>query len=214
MNRRTVKRVDDRTQVISPVEAAWLTQLSPKTINATIDRGELQAPVRKRSASAKRVRRLGAADVLYLVLRKELSDVLSSAAKRELYQQLAELARRNVFNVGARNDRQADLDIELAGGLVRVEVKGAWRRVSKRWIALRRAAETVVSDPEIRGGEPVIRGTRIPVYLIADLIEQGANLRELLQDYPALKAAEVRSALAFAQTHPRRGRPRKAPWQA
>jgi len=214
MNRRTARRVDERTQAISPVEAAWLTELSPKTINATIDRGELQAPVRKPSASGKRLRRLGAADIVYLVLRKELSDVLSSAAKRELYEQLAELARRDVFNVAAQNNRQANLTIALAGGLVQVEVKRAWNRVAKRWVALRRAAEMVVSDPEVRGGEPVIRGTRVPVYLIADLIEQGANLREILEDYPALRAAQVRSALAFARTHPRRGRPRRAPWQA
>jgi uncharacterized protein (DUF433 family) len=75
-----------------------------------------------------------------------------------------------------------------------------------------RAADVVVSDPEIRGGEPVIRGTRVPVYLIADLMSQGADAREILEDYPSLTANTVRSALACAQTHPRRGRPRKAPW--
>lgn len=201
---------DDRTPTVTPAEAAWLTELSPKTINATIDRGELKVAARKRP-SAKRARRLGAADVVYLVLRKELSDVLSPTAKRELYERLVELASQRVLDIRS-GDAESDFEIELAGGVVRIEVKRAWRRLSKRWLALRRAADVVVSDPEIRGGEPVIRGTRIPVYLIADLIDQGADVREILEDYPSLNAVTVRSALAFAQTHPRRGRPRKSPW--
>jgi uncharacterized protein (DUF433 family) len=208
------KAAEHGTQAVTPVEAAWLTELSPKMINATIDRGELAPPERKRSESAKRPRRLGPADVVYLVLRKELSEVLSPTAKRELYERLAELARRDVFSVEMENEVEGDLEIELAGGLLRIEVKRAWRRVSKRWIALRRAADIVVSDPDIRGGEPVIRGTRVPAYLIADLIDEGADLREILEDYPTLNAAKVRSAVAFARTHPRRGRPRKAPWRA
>jgi uncharacterized protein (DUF433 family) len=92
--------------------------------------------------------------------------------------------------------------------MVLIECKPALRRLSKRWIALSRATDVVVSDPEIRGGEPVIRGTRIPVYLIADLLDRGAELREILEDYPSLNAGKIRSALAYAHTHPRRGRPR------
>lgn len=160
-----------------------------------------------------RTRRLEPADVVYLVLRKELSDVLSATAKRELYDCLVEVLSRQALAFRSTNERGADFEIRLAGGVLRVEVKGALRRLSKRWQALERAADVVVTDPEIRGGEPVIRGTRIPVYLIADLMSRGADAREILEDYPSLNASTIRSALAYAQTHPRRGRPRKAPWR-
>ena len=40
---------------------------------------------------------------------------------------------------------------------------------------LRRARRLVVSDPEILGGDPVFRGTRVPVHLIADLVAQGGE---------------------------------------
>ncbi len=38
----------------------------------------------------------------------------------------------------------------------------------------------------IRGGEPVARGTRIPVYMPADLIKAGVGPERILEDYPAL----------------------------
>jgi len=202
---------NEKPPTVTPAEAAWLSELSPKTINATIDRGEIGRSPRARSKTA-RARRLGAADVVYLVLRKELSEVLSATAKRELYDRLVEAVSRRGLVLQSTDDRRADFEIELAGGVIRVEMKRVLRRLSKRWQALERAADVVVSDPEIRGGEPVIRGTRVPVYLIADLMSQGADAREILEDYPSLTANTVRSALAYAQTHPRRGRPRKAPW--
>lgn len=78
---------------------------------------------------------------------------------------------------------------------------------------LRDANDTVVSDAGSRGGEPVIRGTRIPVYLIHDLVIPGAGAKEILEDYPALAADNVRAAVAYVQTHPKRGGPREAPWK-
>lgn len=97
-----------------------------------------------------------------------------------------------------RTERGLQLDLRLEG---------------KTWQSLRRAEEVIVSDPEIRGGEPVVKGTRVPAYVVADLIDQGADLREILEDYPSLSANKVRAALAFPRTHPRGGRPRKSPWQ-
>jgi uncharacterized protein (DUF433 family) len=209
----TIPKPDrEKPPTVTLAEAAWLTELSAKTVNATIDRGEL-GKARRPPAASVRGRRLGPADVVYLELRKELSDVLSATAKRELYDRLLEIFSRRDFTLSSIDARRVDFEIELAGGVIRIELKAALRRLSKRWQALERAADVVVSDPEIRGGEPVIRGTRVPVYLIADLMTQGADAREILEDYPSLTASTVRSALAYAQTHPRRGRPRKAPWR-
>ena len=207
---------DDAPVSVTTAEAAWLTDLPAKTINATIDRGELPRVGRTRS-TARNPRRLGPADVIYLFLRKDLSDILSATAKRELYEQLVGLSAKEflVRRLGQDpSEPQDDLAITLADGIVRVELKRALARLSKRWQALRRAEEVIVSDPEIRRGEPVIKGTRVPAYVVADLVGQGADLREILEDYPSLNANKVRAALAFAHTHPRRGRPRKSPWQS
>ena len=207
----TNKPTNERTAAVTPVEAAWLTQLSPKAINATIDRGELKG-VKKRRRAKKRARNLAPADVLYLMLRKELAELLSASAKRELYQRLSEAHLDMWSNWKSHREEQCDFEIKLGGGFIRIELKSTCSRLADRWRALRNASELVVSDPNIRGGEPVIRGTRVPAYMIADLAKQGADIAEILEDYPSLSAQKVEAALAYAQTNPKRGRPSKAPW--
>jgi uncharacterized protein (DUF433 family) len=211
MPANTISLTDQRTAAITPLEAAWLTQLSPKTINATIDRGELKG-VKKRGRAKKRARNLAPADVLYLMLRKELAELLSASAKRELYQRLSEVQLGMWSNWKSRRDEQCDFEIRLGGGFIRIELKSTCSRLADRWRALRNANEIVVSDPNIRAGEPVIRGTRVPAYMIADLAKQGAEIPEILEDYPALSAQMVEAVLAYAQMNPKRGRPPKAPW--
>jgi len=40
---------------------------------------------------------------------------------------------------------------------------------------LRRARRLVVTDPEIMGGDPVFRGTRVSVHMVAELVTQGST---------------------------------------
>jgi len=206
----------DRKEIaaITPNEAAWLTELSTKTINATIDRGELGlARARRRSATRREPRTLAPADVMYLALRKDVAELLSQRAKAELYEQLVQRQWVQAVRPGRVSEPRSDAEVVLAGGAVRIEVRRTLVRLLKRWAALQDAKDLVVSNPEIRDGEPIIRGTRVPVYLIADLVQQGAGLKEILEDYPSLNASKIRSALAYAQTRPRRGRPKNAPWK-
>ena len=51
---------------------------------------------------------------------------------------------------------------------------------------LARLRELVTCNPEIMFGIPVFKGTRIPVDLVADMIAQGANGKEILEGYPTL----------------------------
>ncbi len=70
----------------------------------------------------------------------------------------------------------------------------------------------VVSDPEVMGGLPVIRGTRIPVHLVADMIAQGATEEEILAGYPTLTAEDLARAVCYAATHPLEEPAPKHPW--
>ena len=70
----------------------------------------------------------------------------------------------------------------------------------------------VQSDPETMAGIPVFRGTRIPVCLVAYMIEQGTSIDEILEGYPSLTREMVEFASIYASTHPRRGRPPIQPW--
>jgi len=56
----------------------------------------------------------------------------------------------------------------------------------------------IVVDPNIMAGKPVIRGTRIPVDAILRRLEEGASIRDILEDYPNLKEEDIRAALIYA----------------
>lgn len=194
-------------------EAAWVTGVSSRTINAIIDRGEIEVrPTRRRTKREPRC--LGVPEVVYLVLRRELSATLSAQAKRELYEEL----KRGLsdWQVLGRTERARDREdeISLADGLVKVEIESTCERVFQGWLTLAKANELVISDPEVRGGDPIVKGTRIPVSLIADLRVQGASEEEILEDYPSLTKEKLQAVSAYLTTHPRRGRPRKAPWRS
>jgi uncharacterized protein (DUF433 family) len=47
-------------------------------------------------------------------------------------------------------------------------------------------AEIIESNPEILGGKPVIKGTRIPVSLIFELINLNYALDQIIEEYPTL----------------------------
>ena len=58
--------------------------------------------------------------------------------------------------------------------------------------------EQIVQDPAIIGGVPVIRGTRVPVYVILESMESGCSQEDILRDYPSLTPEKIRAAIHFA----------------
>jgi uncharacterized protein (DUF433 family) len=52
-------------------------------------------------------------------------------------------------------------------------------------------------DPNVCGGKPCIRGHRIWVSLILDLLASGLTPDEILADYPQLAPEDIRACLAF-----------------
>ena len=66
------------------------------------------------------------------------------------------------------------------------------RKVSSTDKDPERTRTLVQSDPEIMAGAPVFRGTRVPVYLIADIIEQGTPIDEILDGYESGQIIELK----------------------
>lgn len=59
--------------------------------------------------------------------------------------------------------------------------------------------ERIVSNPNIFGGKPIIRGLRIKVETVLALLEQGVSPEEILKDYPDLEMDDIRACLAYAR---------------
>ena len=56
----------------------------------------------------------------------------------------------------------------------------------------------ITFDQQILRGKPVIRGMRISVEMILELIAKGATQEEILEDYPQLEPEDLRAALLYA----------------
>jgi len=59
--------------------------------------------------------------------------------------------------------------------------------------------ERIVIDPNICHGKPCIKGTRIMVSNILNLLAHDADIDEILQGYPQLTREDIRAALAYAE---------------
>ena len=55
----------------------------------------------------------------------------------------------------------------------------------------------VAVDPDVQGGYPVVRGTRVPVDAVVGLWEEGFTVGEIRNEYPDLTAEDVEDALAY-----------------
>ena len=58
--------------------------------------------------------------------------------------------------------------------------------------------ERIVIDEKILEGKPVIKGTRIPVYIIVEMIANGLSIKDILKEYPELSEEDVKAALRYA----------------
>jgi len=183
--------------LFTPAEAAVLTRLSIKAVNNAIDKNMVPAVVRAGPGESGRF--LDQRGLLALALEYRLANRFFPDLRRRLFDALVASPRKAM--------------VSLDEGLVTVDLQEPRRDLAASLRALRKARSLVVTDPEILGGEPVFRGTRVPVHAIAAMLEQGSTEAEILEAYPRITAEMVRLAPAYAQAYPIRGRPRSQPWR-
>jgi uncharacterized protein (DUF433 family) len=58
--------------------------------------------------------------------------------------------------------------------------------------------DRIVCDPKICSGKPCIKGTRIPVHLILDLLAAGENFEGVKRAYPNITDEDIRACLFYA----------------
>ena len=57
----------------------------------------------------------------------------------------------------------------------------------------------IVADPDVLVGKPVIKGTRIAVELVMDLLAAGYSTRQILDQYDHLTPDDLQACLAYAR---------------
>jgi uncharacterized protein (DUF433 family) len=181
--------------LFTPTEAAILTHLPVKAVNNAIDKKTIPTVTGRRAGHATRLLDLRA--LMSLTLERRLADRFMPELRREVFDALATAPRNRV---------------SVEGGFLTIDLREPRRELAASLRTLRRAREVVISDPETMGGDPVFRGTRVPVHLIATLLGQGSTETDLLEAYPRLMAEMVQLAPIYVAAYPLRGRPRAQPW--
>lgn len=172
----------------TPAEAAALSGVAVKTVHNAIDKRIVDVEIRPRAG-----RLLSEQDVLRLKLWYEIGPILSQERRERLFAEIEQ-------HPGAKRVK--------ADTLVIVDVEEARKQIAERARALHAAEATVIKSKAILGGEPVFEDTRIPVHLIAAMLDQGVSQAEILGGYPKLEARHLELARIWAAAHPRRGRPK------
>jgi uncharacterized protein (DUF433 family) len=188
--------------VLTLNEVAELSGAPKRLIEKAIEERILSV----RSASSPVMRRaqrmLPAYSVAYAAALKGLGLSLSIKHKKRLAEVVAETPSTALPTKRAVIEPAVEIDIGRLVGDVMAK--------TEKYRADRDAF--IVVDDAIKGGTPVIRGTRMTVYAVLGRIDHGDTIEDVLSDNPDLTHDAVAAAIIYARTHPLVGRPGGRPW--
>ncbi len=189
------------TEMLKPAEAAMVARVTLRDVNRAIDEHILPEGFFSLDGG----RRVAASACTFLSFYFDSAKRLTSEERlfaiREVGGRLHGV-RAHALESLAEEDwivRDEFLTIDLAPFV---------KRTSERMDRLTAARGMVVSDPEILGGVPVVRGTRVPAHDVAANVMAGYSIGQILEDYPSLDADKIELAKIYAEANPMRGRPR------
>jgi uncharacterized protein (DUF433 family) len=168
-------------------EAGYVLERSPTAINKAVDTGIIRARQHRVGKVVQRL--LGPAELRFLRIADELDKDLTPTGRRRLYDAIRKLS------VDVHQVALGELVLDLAN--IDSDLRVRLRRLD----AIRTRVEPAGSS-----AEPTIKGTRIPVYMVAALA-RSQTAAEILKDFPSLNKEQVEAAVEYAKAYPKRGRP-------
>jgi uncharacterized protein (DUF433 family) len=191
-------------ELFSASEAAAIAEVSLETIRTALEKKSVTPSHKQRAGKAIR-HRFSAGDVLFVKLLAEFPFPLSKQDKQSLAQILAHGNRQ-----ASRWSLQgADVVYRSGDMQVFLECKPFRQKIDRNLAAFRWGKRRIVSSPDVLGGEPVFRGTRIPLQHVASLFRKGISEQEIVEDFPSLSARDLAYARLFSRFGDKPGRPKK-----
>ncbi|MGA2128184.1 MAG: DUF433 domain-containing protein [Xanthobacteraceae bacterium] len=192
-------------RLFTTAEAADLAESQPGAIEKAIEDGIVEVRKAPAPMAGARPRRLLSAEGIYYVAFLKLCDLhFSKAHRQRLWSWFKETPPERLLT--ARWHLSPGIDIRPGELLAAVRDRVTWyARARDRWIE---------QNPGIKGGTPVVKGTRVSVYSIRGRIDHGDTVEDVLEDNPDLPRDAIEAALAYARANPLIGRPGGRPWQA
>ena len=176
-------------KVVEPAPRAAKIKKRSKTVPGRKARGAQRVFHRAADATVTRnVRKLAARELLFLTVEKDLREHLAPSGRHKVY----EAIKAAGFKGG-----------KISVGPFEIALDNAFTTVCRRHNELMKLRTGIVTTS---GGDPVVEGTELSVYLLAALAE-GQTADEVLQDYPGLTRQQLERAVAYAAIYPKKGRP-------
>lgn len=196
---------------LTPAEAAYVANVTLRDINRAIDEELLSTDLYENLEG--RFLKVEACPLVefYFSTATELTSPARTEAMTRIWKRFHSLSGAwtkkppSVFLSWALNS----VDWEISFNSVTVNFFVFFESAAERIADLEAAKEMVVVDPEILGGTPVIRGTRIPVYDVAASVAVEVPRARIRSAYPALDDRMIDLASIYAKAVPMRGRPRR-----
>ncbi|MCG5486322.1 MAG: DUF433 domain-containing protein [Sinorhizobium meliloti] len=169
-----------------PAEAAAVSEIAVKSVHNAIDKRIIATQLGGRALTDE--------DLLRLKLWYGVGSILSAERRKRLFDTI---------------DQNPEVDTVRADDYLIVDVARAREQLAARAEALREAEQMALSVKGLVGGEPVFKGTRVPVRMVAAMKAQGASTAEIVDGYPSITARMIELAEIWSAAHPARGRPWK-----
>jgi uncharacterized protein (DUF433 family) len=188
---------------LTPREVAELAGISKRVVDKAIQEHVLA--VRRSPAQAgKRAlpRLLPSYAVAYAAVMTKLDLKLSRAHKKRLLSKLARLQPAEIRT--ARVELAPAVEVDIGRLVGDVMDRAEHYRVARD--------KFILEDEAIKGGTPIVRGTRMTVYSVLGRIEHGETVDDVLSDNPDVPREAIEAAITYARTHPLIEHPAGKPW--
>ena len=187
-------------QGFSAREVAELANVSVRSVDKAVEEKVLTIMAGSRAG---RRRELPLYAIPYTAIIARLPLTLSLVTKKQI-----------VKDLGSRSAARMTTDPLQIAPAVTVDVAAlVGKDLAARAERYGRAREDLIEiNPDIMGGTPVIRGTRMTVYSVLGRLAGGDSIEDLLEDYAHLTTEAIETAALYARTHPILGRPSGRPW--
>ncbi|MEC4896069.1 MAG: DUF433 domain-containing protein [Oscillatoria sp. PMC 1051.18] len=172
----------------TPNEAAAFVQLPLKRVYKEIEYQII--------TSSDNSPRLNFTDLIYLRAIKSVNFEFSVKSRMSLYQRLVKACQSN------------SPTLEVAKFFF-LQIEPISQELSELISNFNKWKQTLVTDPNILGGETVFPNSRLSVRRIGTMLEKGELDSVIREDYPYLSSDDLANARLYVQAYPSMGRPKK-----
>lgn len=189
------------TELLKPAEAAVVARVDVRDVNRVFDERILPDEF----VAVDGGRRVTAAACIFISFYFDTANALTSEKR------LSTIRVAGLRFAKWRSKSMAGLakeDWTVRDDLLTIDLAPYWKRTWEQFDRLTAARNLIETDPDVLGGAPVIRGTRVPVYDVAASVAAGLTKDRIRKAYPSLDSDKIELAVIYAKANPVRGRPR------